>query len=405
MNETFERGNVTLKKSNIGGQGVLEGVMMRSPQWSGMAVRKQNGSIATWKKENSSATTKNKFLGLPIVRGVVSFVEMLVNGVKTITESAKMYDEAAAEEMEPSKFEKFLAKKTGKDAMDIMMGFAVVIAVVLAVVIFFIVPTAITNLFKGIVQAPILLNLIDGVIRLMIFMGYLLLVTCTKDIKRLFMYHGAEHKVINCFESEAEMTVENARKQSRLHPRCGTSYLLIVMVISILVFALLGWSDAWYLRFGLRIILLPFIAGLSYEVLKLAAKYENRFVRIVRAPGMALQRLTTREPDDSMLEISLIAFFIAENEKSPEEMESLIQQYTHLKQQPKSQEEQESEQVVVEPTLENANAAAKQQPEAMEKAEGVMEENQQEESDSQMTAEEKVEKSPAEPMGKVQESI
>lgn len=394
-----------MKKSNIGGQGVLEGVMMRSPQWSGMAVRKQNGSIATWKKENSSATTKNKFLGLPIVRGVVSFVEMLVNGVKTITESAKMYDEAAAEEMEPSKFEKFLAKKTGKDAMDIMMGFAVVIAVVLAVVIFFIVPTAITNLFKGIVQAPILLNLIDGVIRLMIFMGYLLLVTCTKDIKRLFMYHGAEHKVINCFESEAEMTVENARKQSRLHPRCGTSYLLIVMVISILVFALLGWSDAWYLRFGLRIILLPFIAGLSYEVLKLAAKYENRFVRIVRAPGMALQRLTTREPDDSMLEISLIAFFIAENEKSPEEMESLIQQYTHLKQQPKSQEEQESEQVVVEPTLENANAAAKQQPEAMEKAEGVMEENQQEESDSQMTAEEKVEKSPAEPMGKVQESI
>ncbi len=394
-----------MKKSNIGGQGVLEGVMMRSPQWSGMAVRKQNGSIATWKKENSSATTKNKFLGLPIVRGVVSFVEMLVNGVKTITESAKMYDESAAEEMEPSKFEKFLAKKTGKDAMDIMMGFAVVIAVVLAVVIFFIVPTAITNLFKGIVQAPILLNLIDGVIRLMIFMGYLLLVTCTKDIKRLFMYHGAEHKVINCFESEAEMTVENARKQSRLHPRCGTSYLLIVMVISILVFALLGWSDAWYLRFGLRIILLPFIAGLSYEVLKLAAKYENRFVRIVRAPGMALQRLTTKEPDDSMLEISLIAFFIAENEKSPEEMESLIQQYTHLKQQPKPQEENEGEQMAVEPTLENAKAAAKQQPETVEKAEGVMEENQQEGRDSQMAAEEKVGKGSAEPMGKVQESI
>lgn len=394
-----------MKKSNIGGQGVLEGVMMRSPQWSGMAVRKQNGSIATWKKENSSATTKNKFLGLPIVRGVVSFVEMLVNGVKTITESAKMYDESAAEEMEPSKFEKFLAKKTGKDAMDIMMGFAVVIAVVLAVVIFFIVPTAITNLFKGIVQAPILLNLIDGVIRLMIFMGYLLLVTCTKDIKRLFMYHGAEHKVINCFESEAEMTVENARKQSRLHPRCGTSYLLIVMVISILVFALLGWSDAWYLRFGLRIILLPFIAGLSYEVLKLAAKYENWFVRIVRAPGMALQRLTTKEPDDSMLEISLIAFFIAENEKSPEEMESLIQQYTHLKQQPKPQEENEGEQMAVEPTLENAKAAAKQQPETVEKAEGVMEENQQEERDSQMAAEEKVGRGSAEPMGKVQESI
>ena len=394
-----------MKKSNIGGQGVLEGVMMRSPQWSGMAVRKQNGSIATWKKENSSATTKNKFLGLPIVRGVVSFVEMLVNGVKTITESAKMYDESAAEEMEPSKFEKFLAKKTGKDAMDIMMGFAVVIAVVLAVVIFFIVPTAITNLFKGIVQAPILLNLIDGVIRLMIFMGYLLLVTCTKDIKRLFMYHGAEHKVINCFESEAEMTVENARKQSRLHPRCGTSYLLIVMVISILVFALLGWSDAWYLRFGLRIILLPFIAGLSYEVLKLAAKYENRFVRILRAPGMALQRLTTKEPDDSMLEISLIAFFIAENEKSPEEMESLIQQYTHLKQQPKPQEENEGEQMAVEPTLENAKAAAKQQPETVEKAEGVMEENQQEGRDSQMAAEEKVGKGSAEPMGKVQESI
>lgn len=381
-----------------------------------MAVRKQNGTIATWKKENSSATTKNKFLGLPIIRGVVSFVEMLVNGVRTITESAKMYDEATTEEMEPNKFEKFVAKKTGKDAMDIMMGFAVVIAVVLAVVIFFIVPTTITNLFKGIVKAPILLNLIDGVIRLMIFMGYMLLVTCTKDIKRLFMYHGAEHKVINCFESEAEMTVENARAQSRLHPRCGTSYLLIVMVISILVFALLGWSDAWYLRFGLRILLLPFIAGLSYEILKLAAKYENWFVRAVRAPGMALQRLTTKEPDDSMLEISLIAFFIAEDEKSPEEMESLIAQYTHLKEQPKEQgkaQESVAAQEVNQQTGDTQQVAEKIEGQEEEQvlAEGADEKGSEPQPGIEQTpcktTEDRTESVQAEPVGKLpqQESI
>ena len=255
-----------MKKCNIGGQGVLEGVMMRSPSKCGLAVRKTTGEIVYDREEVESITKKNKFYGLPIVRGVVSFFDMMVFGVKTITKSAKMFDETT-EEIEPSKFEKFVAKKTGKDAMDVAMVFAVILSIGLAVGIFFILPTVLANLVRPLIASHVLMNLIEGAIRLLLFFGYVMLVSLVKEIKRVFKYHGAEHKTINCFEHEEPLTVQNIQKYKTLHPRCGTSYLLLVMVISILLFSLLGWSPSWFARIGLRLLMLPVVAGISYEFL------------------------------------------------------------------------------------------------------------------------------------------
>ncbi len=315
-----------MKKCNIGGQGVLEGVMMRSPSKCGLAVRKTTGEIVYDREEVESITKKNKFYGLPIVRGVVSFFDMMVFGVKTITKSAKMFDETT-EEIEPSKFEKFVAKKTGKDAMDVAMVFAVILSIGLAVGIFFILPTVLANLLRPLIASHVLMNLIEGAIRLLLFFGYVMLVSLVKEIKRVFKYHGAEHKTINCFEHEDPLTVENIQKYKTLHPRCGTSYLLLVMVISILLFSLLGWSPSWFARIGLRLLMLPFVAGISYEFLKFAAKGDSLFFRVIRWPGMMLQKLTTSPPDDSMVEVAVVAFKAAQDEVTDEELDELVKSY------------------------------------------------------------------------------
>ncbi len=315
-----------MKKCNIGGQGVLEGVMMRSPSKCGLAVRKATGEIVYDRENVESITKKNKFYGLPIVRGVVSFFDMMVFGVKTITKSAKMFDETT-EEIEPSKFEKFVAKKTGKDAMDVAMVFAVILSIGLAVGIFFILPTVLANLVRPLIASHVLMNLIEGGIRLLLFFCYVMLVSLVKEIKRVFQYHGAEHKTINCFEHEEPLTVENIQKYRTLHPRCGTSYLLLVMVISILLFSLLGWSPSWFARIGLRLLMLPVVAGISYEFLKFAAKGDSLFFRVIRWPGMMLQKLTTAPPDDSMVEVAVVAFKAAQDEVTDEELDELAKSY------------------------------------------------------------------------------
>jgi len=317
-----------MKKTNIGGQGVLEGVMMRSEKYSAIAVRREPGNIVTQKTEVNMLKSKYKILGVPIIRGVVNFVEMLVSGIKTITDSAKMYDPEMAEEEKPNRAEEFIAKKTGRDSMDVAIFFAVVFAVVLAVALFFILPNLITGWITPYIQTPILKNLVDGLIRIIIFMIYMFAITSMKDIKRLFGYHGAEHKVINCYEHDMPLDVEHARMSSRFHPRCGTSFLLIVMIISILLFSLLGWSDNWAVRILLRLAMLPVVAGVSYEVLKFLGRHDNKFVQALRAPGMALQRLSTREPDDGMLEVALIAFQMAEDERTDVEIEALVKEYS-----------------------------------------------------------------------------
>lgn len=324
-----------MKKCNIGGQGVLEGVMMRAPEMCGLAVRKATGEIVYDKQKVTPITKKNKFYALPVIRGIASFVDMLGFGVNTITKSAKMYDDTS-EDYKPSKFEQFVANKSGKDAMDIAMVFAVILSIGLAVGIFFILPNVLTNLIQGWIYGrgivmtgtqQFLMNLIDGGIRMLIFIGYVLAVTLVKDIRRVFQYHGAEHKTINCYEHEEELTVENIQKYKTLHPRCGTSYLLLVMVISILLFSLLGWGGAWYARIGLRLLMLPLVAGVAYEFLKFAAMSDSLFFRIIRWPGLMLQKLTTAQPDDSMVEVAIVAFRAAMDEMSTEELDALAKSF------------------------------------------------------------------------------
>ena len=298
------------KVCTVGGQAVMEGVMMKSPTGIAMAVRKPDGTIATQYKPQKSRAQKGTFLGLPIVRGVVAFVESLSVGMGTLTESAKLIGEEIDEE--PTKFEKWLAEKLGKSVESVIMGFAVILAVCLAVGLFFVLPTLISSLLLGASEvASVWKSLTEGLVRLLIFLGYILLCSRVKDVRRVFMYHGAEHKTIACYEAEEPLTPENAVKHSRLHPRCGTNSLFLVMAVSILFFAVVGWNSNFFVRLATRLVFLPVVAGLSYEVLRFAAKYDNLFTRIIRAPGMGLQYITTKEPTPDMIEVAITAFELA----------------------------------------------------------------------------------------------
>jgi uncharacterized protein YqhQ len=297
--------------SSIGGQAVMEGVMMKSPTGIALAVRCADGTIATRSNSWKTKAQKGTFYGLPIVRGVVTFIESLSTGMSTLTESAKLAGEDIDEE--PTKFEKWLSEKLGKSVESIVIGLAVILAVALSVGLFFLLPLGISSLIfgKAASVAGVWKSLTEGLIRLIIFIGYIALCSSIKDVKRTFMYHGAEHKTIACYEAEEELTPENAAKHSRLHPRCGTNYLFLVMAVSILFFAAIGWNANFLVRLALRIIFLPVVAGLSYEVLRFAARHDNWFTRIIRAPGMALQHLTTKEPTRDMLEVAITAFNLA----------------------------------------------------------------------------------------------
>ena len=299
------------KVCSIGGQAVMEGVMMKSPTGVAMAVRRADGTIAISYDNWTTRAKKGTFLGLPIIRGVVTFIESLSTGMTTLTESAKLAGEDIDEE--PTRFEKWLSEKLGKSVESVVVGIAVLLAVVLSVGLFFLLPLGISSLiFGGLADvAGVWKSLTEGLIRLIIFIGYIMLCASIKDVKRTFMYHGAEHKTIACYEAEEELTPDNAMKHSRLHPRCGTNYLFLVMAVSILFFAAIGWNASFALRLVMRIAFLPIVAGLSYEVLRFAAKYDNAFTRIIRAPGMALQRITTKEPTEDMLEVAITAFNLA----------------------------------------------------------------------------------------------
>ena len=297
--------------SSVGGQAVMEGVMMKSPTGVALAVRRADGTIATRYDNWTTKAQKGTFWGLPIIRGVVTFIESLTTGMNTLTESAKLAGEDIEEE--PTKFEKWLSEKLGKSVESIVIGIAVILAIALSVGLFFLLPLGISSLIfgKAASVAGVWKSLTGGLVRLIIFIGYLLLCSRIKDVKRTFMYHGAEHKTIACYEAEEELTPENAAKHSRLHPRCGTNYLFLVMAVSILFFAAIGWNASFAVRLAMRIAFLPVVAGLSYEVLRLAARYDNWFTRIIRAPGMALQRITTKEPTADMLEVAIAAFNLA----------------------------------------------------------------------------------------------
>ncbi len=301
-----------MKRCSVGGQAVMEGVMMRTPEGSvALAVRKSDGTIVTEYMEKKPKSD-HPALKWPVVRGVVAFVDSLSVGMKMTTRSAELYGEGIEEE--PSRFEKWIAAKTGKSAMDIAIVVAVVLAVALAVGLFVFLPSLTTQLIQWKEATPrIWKSLTEGFVRLVIFLAYITAIALMKDIRRVYMYHGAEHKTIACYEHEAELTPENAMKYSRLHPRCGTNYLFLVMAVSILFFAVLPYTENFFLRFLTRLVFLPLVAGLAYEVLKLAAASDKLWARIIRAPGLGLQYLTTREPEQDMIEVAIAAFYLAMN--------------------------------------------------------------------------------------------
>ena len=269
-----------------------------------MAVRKPDGQIEVRTKVYRSIAGDSKWAKLPLIRGVVNFIDSLVLGMESLSYSASFYDDE--EEQEPGKFEKLLVKLFGEKAEKVVMGCTVAFSVIMAVAIFMVLPYYISGIFRNFIVSNTLLAVLEGVIRLGLFTLYVVLISCMKDIKRTYMYHGAEHKCINCIERGRELNVKNVRKSSRYHARCGTSFLFIVMVISIVFFIFIR-VDSPILRVVFRILLVPVIAGVSYEFIRLAGRSDNPLMKVLSLPGKAMQKLTTREPDDDMIEVAIAA--------------------------------------------------------------------------------------------------
>lgn len=290
-------------RTSIGGQALMEGILMRGVDKQAIVVRKPDGELETKVEPIKALRQRYPILGWPLIRGSVNFVETLVNGVKALMYSAEFLPEE--EQGEPDKVDLWLQKHlSGEKAEKAVIGVSVFLGILLAVGLFFMLPTVLAGLFTGLVKSQILRNLIEGVIRIVIFLIYIILASKMKEIRRVWMYHGAEHKTIFCYEKGLPLTVENARVQPRLHPRCGTSFLFIVMIVSILVTSVVSWSSVW-IRLALRVALLPVIVGISYELIKYAGRHDNVLTAILSAPGKALQLVTTAEPDDSMLEVAI----------------------------------------------------------------------------------------------------
>lgn len=300
-----------MKYSGIGGQAVIEGVMMKNQKEYSVAVRKPDGEIEVTKKACHSLRDKSKIANWPIIRGVVTFVESLSTGMKTLNYSASFYEEEEEKE------------KNSEAKESLLMGLVMMVAILLAVGIFVVVPFLISEALQRPIPSPQLRGLIEGIIRVALFVAYVKLISLMEDIKRVFMYHGAEHKSINCVENGQELTVENVRKQTTVHKRCGTSFLLIVMFVSILFFMFIVVGNLW-LRMALRILLIPVIAGLSYEFIRYAGGHDNKVINVLSKPGLMLQGLTTKEPTDDMIEVAIASVeavfdwqaFINQNEET-----------------------------------------------------------------------------------------
>ena len=293
-----------MKYSGIGGQAVIEGIMMKNGDRYATAVRKPDGDIEVQTDSYVSMTEKVKLIALPFVRGVFSFADSMILGMKTLTFSASFFEDD--EDSEPSKLEKFLDRVFGEKVEAFLMTVVMIFSVIMAIAIFMILPLLIAGVFKNFIQSETVMAFLEGVIRILIFIAYIKLISRMEDIRRTFMYHGAEHKCINCIEHGLPLNVENVRKSSKEHKRCGTSFLLIVMVISILFFMVIRVDDVW-LRILSRVILIPVIAGVSYEILRLAGRSNSKIMDLVSRPGMWMQGLTTTEPDDDMIEVAIAA--------------------------------------------------------------------------------------------------
>ncbi len=293
-----------MKSSGIGGQAVIEGVMMRNKDKYAVAVRKPDNNIEVSVKNCTNPAGKYRFLKLPIIRGIFNFIDSLVVGMSTLSYSASFYEDDEPDAKENNKPKKVKSKEQEEKEEKVMMTFTIILSIVMAVAIFMIAPYYVSRLFAAFIKNDTAVILIEGMVRLVFFIVYVKLISLMKDIKRVYMYHGAEHKCINCIEHGLDLTVENVLKSSKEHKRCGTSFLLIVMCISIVFFMFIR-VDSPVLRLVLRVLLVPVIAGVSYEVLRLAGNSDSKLMDIVSRPGLWLQHLTTSEPDADMVEVAI----------------------------------------------------------------------------------------------------
>lgn len=289
-----------MKSSNIGGQAVLEGIMMKNGPKYAVAVRKPDGQIEVKVDEYKSVIKWEKLTKIPFIRGAFNFVDSLVLGMKTLTYSASFWEEETEELITIEEAEKRKKKE------DLIMGITMVVSVIIAMGLFMVLPYFISDLFAGVIQSRFLRTILESVVRISLFVLYILAVSRMKDIQRTFMYHGAEHKCINCIEHGMELTVENVKKSSKQHKRCGTSFLFFVMIVSVIVCFFIT-VESKILRIVLRLALLPVIAGISYEIIKLAGSSSHLLVELLSKPGLAMQNLTTKEPEDDMIEVAIKA--------------------------------------------------------------------------------------------------
>ncbi|WP_243122158.1 peptide chain release factor N(5)-glutamine methyltransferase [Clostridium thermarum] len=296
------------KKTSVGGQAVIEGVMMRGQKGIATAVRLADGSIEVDIKKVTPYTKRNKILSLPVIRGAVSLIESLIVGIKTLNYSASFFEE----EGEESKFDAWFNKVFGEKSNDILIGISLVISLSFSVLLFFVLPTFLSNLLYKLYMNRLTVNIIEGLLRVAIFLGYIFLVGKIDDINRVFQYHGAEHKTIFCYENERELTPENAATFERFHPRCGTNFLFLVMIVSIALFSVVEFDSMWQ-KISYRVLLLPLVSGISYELIRWMGNSEGSFSKVMAYPGLKLQELTTREPDLSQLEVAIVALKAAEN--------------------------------------------------------------------------------------------
>lgn len=287
--------------SGIGGQAVLEGVMMKNKEKYAVAVRKPDGEIEVEVETYQGLAHGSKFKELPFIRGIFNFLDSLILGTRALNYSASFYEE---EEGKETKFDKAMDKMSGGNGEKLLSGIVTVISIVLAVGIFIVLPYFISSLFESFIRNRSLMAIIEGVIRIALFLLYVWGISAMKDIRRLYQYHGAEHKCINCIEKGRPLTVHNVMRSSRLHKRCGTSFIFFVMLVSIVLFFFIQVDNVAE-KVILRILLMPVVAGISYEIIRLAGRTDNVFIKILSAPGMWIQRMTTREPDESMAEVAI----------------------------------------------------------------------------------------------------
>ena len=287
--------------SGIGGQAVLEGVMMKNKEKYAVAVRKPDGEIEVEVETYQGLAHGSKFKELPFIRGIFNFLDSLILGTRALNYSASFYEE---EEGKETKFDKAMDKMSGGNGEKLLSGIVTVISIVLAVGIFIVLPYFISSLFESFIRNRSLMAIIEGVIRIALFLLYVWGISAMKDIRRLYQYHGAEHKCINCIEKGRPLTVHNVMRSSRLHKRCGTSFIFFVMLVSIVLFFFIQ-VDNMAEKVILRILLMPVVAGISYEIIRLAGRTDNIFIKILSAPGMWIQRMTTKEPDESMAEVAI----------------------------------------------------------------------------------------------------